>query len=89
MPKKKSKEASAAQETELKTKTDFGRLYPKSSLMLREHVGTAKNGELSYEMALALPQMVPLVRSVQTGKWFTIPWQHIVDAAVKAGVDEP
>lgn len=85
MPKKPK----SAVEPELKSKTDFGRLHGPKSMILREHVGEAKLENLVYEMSVSLPQMIPVVRSKQTGKWFTIPWQHIVDAAVKAGIDEP
>lgn len=85
MPKKPK----SAVETELKAKTEYGSLHPKKTLILREHVGTATLGELSYEMSVSLPQLSPTVQSGRTGKWFTIPWQHIVDMAVKAGIDEP
>jgi len=56
-------------------------------MFLRVHCGEAKSGKLKYEMSTAIAGM-PIVESKQTGKWFTLSWQAIIDMAVKAGIDE-
>ena len=61
----------------------------KDTLMLRQDVGTATNPETGNEYELSLANMsIPCVRSEKTGKWFTIPWPCIIDAAVAAGIDK-
>ena len=63
-----------------------GKVYPPRSMFLRVHCGEATAGKLKYEMATLIAGM-PIVESKQTGKWFTLSWQEIIDLAVKAGID--
>lgn len=65
-----------------------GQIHPPRTMFLRVHCGEATAGKLKYEMATAIAGM-PIVESKQTGKWFTLSWQQIIDMAVKAGIDEP
>jgi len=65
-----------------------GQIHPPRTMFLRVHCGEAKAGKLKYEMAAAIAGM-PIVESKQTGKWFTLSWQVIIEMAVKAGIDEP
>lgn len=64
----------------------LGEILPSTSLMLRNHVGEASCGDLKYEMSTGM-NGAPIVRSKQTGKWFTLSWQAILELADKAGID--
>lgn len=60
----------------------------KDTLFLRKDVGTATDPETGNEYELSLVNMtIPCVRSKKTGKWFSIPWPCIIEAAVSAGID--
>ena len=63
-----------------------GTIYPAKSMILRNHIGEAKSGKLGYEMSTTMAGQ-PIILSKQTGKWFTLSWQTIIDLAVKAGID--
>ncbi len=65
-----------------------GTIHPPRTMFLRVHCGEAKAGKLKYEMATHIAGM-PIVESKQTGKWFTLTWQDIIEQAVRAGIDEP
>lgn len=65
-----------------------GTILPPKTMLLRNSVGEASNGKLSYEMSYAM-NGAPIVRSLTTDKWFTLSWSDILDLAVKAGIDEP
>lgn len=60
---------------------------PPRTMILRVHCGEATSGKLKYEMSTAIAGM-PVVQSKQTGKWFSLSWETIIDLAVKAGIDE-
>jgi hypothetical protein len=64
----------------------IGRVYPKGSMFLRTHVGTAEDGKRKYEMATNM-NGTPIIESKQTGKWFSLSWQDILNLAEKAGID--
>ena len=64
----------------------IGEILPPKSMILRTHIGEAKQGKLEYEMSTAIAGM-PIIHSKQTGKWFTLSWQTILELAVKAGID--
>lgn len=64
----------------------IGRVYPKGSMFLRTHFGTAEDGERKYEMATNM-NGTPIIESKQTGKWFSLSWQDILNLAEKAGID--
>jgi hypothetical protein len=67
----------------------YGRLHEKQTMFLRQHVGEASGPDgKSYEMAVNMGGMTPIIESKQTGKWFTLSWQEILNMAVKAGIDE-
>ncbi len=65
----------------------LGKVHPRRTLFLREHVGEAANGTLKYELA-TLPGRSPYVRSKKTGKCFTLSWHDILTLAVQAGIDK-
>ncbi len=66
----------------------IGKVHEKSTLFFRQYVGDAKSGKLQYEMATNMGGSTPIIESKQTGKWFTVSWQELIDLAVKAGVDK-
>lgn len=67
----------------------IGKLLPSKTLVLRVHVGEAKDGESrAYEMTISATSSEPIVRSQKSGRWFVLPWQDILRLAVEAGVDE-
>ena len=71
-----------------KDKAPAGKIHPPRTLLLRQHVGTATAGRLcNYEMATAL-NGTPIIKSLQTGKWYTLPWESIINLAVEAGIDQ-
>lgn len=65
----------------------IGEIHDKDSLLMRVHVGTAKSGDDSYEMSHGMGY-TPVVRSLTTGKFFTLCWQDIINLAVEAGINE-
>lgn len=68
----------------------IGSIRPPRTLILRLFVGTAedpKTGKDAYEMTAAVTDMSPIVRSIKSGKWFTLDWQAIVALARRAGID--
>lgn len=64
----------------------IGEILPPRSMILRQHIGEASCGDLKYEMSTGM-NGAPIVRSKQTGKWFTISWAKILELADKAGID--
>jgi len=69
-------------------KEGIGMLYAPETLFLRNDVGTASGNGQTYEMTTNFGNMAPIIRSRQTGKWFVLPWQEIIELAVKAGIDD-
>jgi hypothetical protein len=67
----------------------IGTLHPKKTLFFRRHIGEAEAGKLTYEMATNMSESIPIIQSKQTGKWFTLSWQEIIDLAILAGIDKP
>jgi hypothetical protein len=64
-----------------------GTIMPPRTMLLRVHCGEAECGKLKYRLYTNIAGS-PIVHSAQTGKWFTLSWQTIIDLAVKAGIDE-
>ena len=64
-----------------------GQIHPPRTMLLRIHSGEAQSGKLKYEMSVTM-EGSPIIESKQTGKWFTLSWQAIIEMAVKAGIDE-
>jgi len=55
-------------------------------MFLRTHVGEASEGKRKYEMATNMDG-TPIIESKQTGKWFSLSWNDILNLAEKAGID--
>lgn len=70
-------------------KKTMGEILPSRTLLFRQHVGEANLGDDSYEMTASVSDFSPIVRSNQTGKWFTLGWEDILRLAIAAGVDSP
>ena len=67
----------------------MGNVYEKDTLFFRQDVGKAEGGNgTHYEMSLNMGGLNPIIHSVKTGKWFTLSWQAIIDAAIAAGINE-
>ena len=64
-----------------------GEIHPKRTFFMRQYIGTANDGDMSWEMSI-LMNGVPCVQSNQTGQWFTLDWELIVDMARALGIDE-
>jgi len=69
---------------------DIGMIYPKDTLIMRNHVGDAKgaDGEIVFEMSTNTFSGTPLIRHLKSGKYFSIDWQNMIDLAVAAGIDK-
>lgn len=66
-----------------------GRIHAPDTMFLRMHVGEAKSGDMGYELDTNMAAANPIVRSKQSGKWFTLSWQDIIELAIEAGIDAP
>ena len=64
-----------------------GKVYPKGALFLSVVVGSAGNGERSYELLTSGSSGVPMIESNQTGKTWSISWNELLDLAIAAGID--
>jgi hypothetical protein len=64
-----------------------GKIYPKGTAFLRQHVGEAESDHLHFEMSL-VNMTTPAVYCHETGKYFVLPWQDILNMAEEAGVGE-
>jgi len=60
----------------------------KNSLFLRFEVGSCCIRENMYEMFNNASFGTPIIRSKQTGKWWTVSWKELLELAVKAGIDK-
>lgn len=68
----------------------YGKLHASKTMWLRQHVGDAKSDDgFKYEMAVNVAGLHPIVHSGQSGRWFTLNWQDIINLAVAAGIDKP
>lgn len=63
-----------------------GKVHPKKTLFLRELVAEAELGEGKYEMLTSMAR-APMIMSKQTGKYFTLSWQDILELAIEGGID--
>lgn len=66
----------------------IGKIYKSMSLFFRQHVGEAKRENSNYELSMVINDQTPLVCSKQTGKYFSISWQEIIELAIEAGIDK-
>lgn len=67
---------------------DIGELHDPKTMFFRVAVGNAKSsaGE-GYEFTVNAGDYAPIIRSNQTGKWFTLSWEDIVSLAIAKGID--
>lgn len=65
----------------------IGKIHDKKTMLLRFHVGTAEAVKKKYYMALS-NATTPIIISEQTGKYFSLGWDEIIDLAIIAGIDE-
>ena len=67
----------------------YGRLYTARTTFLRQFIGNASGATgLPYELAFNLGGTCPIIKSLRTGKYFTINWTDIINMAVAAGIDK-
>lgn len=71
-------------------KTGRGKMHPASAMFFRVSAGEASHEETgeSYELSTSAHDRAPIIHSRQTGKWWTMSWQGLVDLAVNEGIDE-
>ncbi len=68
---------------------NHGHIVPNGLELTYDTVGPAESASSNkYELCTDARQFTPLVRSKQTGKWFSLPWNCILNLAVEAGIDE-
>lgn len=72
------------------TKTAWGTVHPEYAMFFRASAGEAEDEEAgtSYELSTSMGTRAPIIHSRQTGKWWTISWQRLLDLALAEGVDE-
>ena len=70
--------------------TKRGKIHSASEMFLRIHVGTATaTDNTKYEMSLIASSQTPLIMNMKTRKYFSLPWEDIINLAVDNGIDEP
>lgn len=70
----------------------IGKLYPADAKLAVDEklCNLAEDeGDPDYEIRIDIGSRAPILRSVQTGKWFMMTWWDIKKLAVQAGIDEP
>jgi len=65
----------------------IGKIHDKNSMFLRISAGEAKRGRKKYELTIS-PGGTPIVRSLWSGKSFTLSWTDIIGLAIEAGIDK-
>ncbi len=63
----------------------IGKMLDKKDLYITIHVGTAGHKK-EYHLAL-LVDSSPIVTSEKTNKRFNLPWNDIINMAIKAGIN--
>lgn len=63
----------------------LGTIHDNKALFMSIHVGTASNDDSTFEICTSMNQS-PLIRCVETGKWFSLSWQEILELAEEAGI---
>jgi len=78
----------APMETPTLTIDELGELHLAETMILRVNVGKAEGlaGE-NYHCTVSASTYQPIVRSEQTGKYYTLPWEDIIALAVARGID--
>lgn len=67
---------------------NIGTIHDKSTYFFRIEAGEATLESKSYELSVNASGNTPIVRSNQTGKFFTLTWQDIINMAIDAGIDQ-
>jgi len=65
----------------------MGIIHPKDTLFFRQSVGEASRDGKKYELDLTVSGF-PLIHSVQSGKWYSVSWEALIDQAISEGLDE-
>lgn len=65
-----------------------GTIYPRETLVFRKEVGNASIGGIRFELSVNVSDHSPIVRCLNTGKWFSLDWPQIIAAAQSAGIDQ-
>lgn len=66
-----------------------GKIHPKNTLFLREAVGEAEDGDGNkYEATTVVGRSTPLIKSLKTGKYFSLDWEDIIHLAKEAGINK-
>lgn len=63
-------------------------IHPADKLFLRTMVSSAESTDgHKYELCVSVGSRLPIVRSLTSGKCFTISWTELIEMARAAGVD--
>jgi len=78
----------APMETPTLTIDELGELHQPNAMLFFINVRDAKgpHGE-NYQCAVSASTYEPIIRSRQTSKYFTLPWEDIIALAVARGID--
>lgn len=69
--------------------SEFGTVQPPKTMYLRQFVGTAEDADGSvFELSADVGQKTPIVMSKQTGNYFTLSWQDLINLAVERGIEK-
>ena len=66
--------------------TSRGTIKPSKTMILRAAVGKAEGDKNVFELSTGIGNGSPIVRCEETGKWFLLSWQDIINLAVDAGI---
>lgn len=59
-------------------------VYPTETMFLRQHVGSATQGDSRWEFSTNVADNTPIIR-LPDGRWVTVGWGSLLEAANKAG----
>jgi len=65
----------------------IGTVHNKDALFMTFAVGEAKSDDNTFELNTSMSGS-PIVRCVETGKWFSLGWSEILQLADEAGITE-
>lgn len=65
-----------------------GKIYERDAMLLRVLVGTTTSGNtgIDYELAITVGHN-PQVKSMKTGRTFSLSWEELIAIAINAGID--
>lgn len=67
----------------------FGYIVPSNKLTMTTLIGEAGDGQNDYELLVNTGSGAPMLQSVQTKKYYTLPWQEIIYLAERHGLSDP